>query len=175
MEALRIEDRTFTGCTARLRRRGWFGSVRNDIKWRCQAVVIGLAREIKGAVPGVGGEQDQLARDIAEVIPVSSEFISETMQGVVRARAITGVASVFGLLWASTAAFGAMRKGINAAWGVKKTRPFIKERLIDFGLTVGAGLLMVGLLYVTPTIGFFSEITGVIAPEAEFTRTFWNL
>lgn len=130
---------------------------------------------VSGFVLGPTAEREQLAIDIAEVMPVSAQFISETMQGVVGARTITGIASGFGILWTSTAAFGAMRKGVNAAWGVKQTRPFIRERLIDFALTFAAGILLVALLLITPTIGFFSEITGVFWPEAEFAKTFWSI
>jgi len=130
---------------------------------------------VAGFVLGPTAEREYLARSISEVIPVSAGFISSTMQGVVRARAITGIASVIGLLWTSTAAFGAMRKGINAAWGSKKTRPFLKERLIDFSLTVSAGLFIIFLLFVTPAVGFFREITRVVWEDAVFARVFWNL
>ena len=131
---------------------------------------------VAGFLLGPRAEETELARDIAEVIPVSTEFIGETVQGVVRARAITGVASVFGLLWAATAAFGAIRKGINAAWGIRKTRPFLRERLMDFGLVLGAGLLIMAALFVTPIFAFFKEITDAIAPEADIASDFfWSL
>ena len=131
---------------------------------------------IAGFVLGPTAERDQLAMEMAAVIPVSAEFISDTMQGVVRTRAITGIASVLGLLWASTSAFGAMRKGINAAWGIRKHRPFLKERLIDFSLTVGAGMLMLGIIFVAPTIGFFSEITSYFTQGSiDITTTLWDL
>ena len=130
---------------------------------------------IAGFVLGPNAEETKLASDIAEVIPVSTEFIGETVRGVVRARAITGVASVFGLLWAATAAFGAMRKGINAAWGIRKTRPFFRERLMDFSLVLGAALLIFILLFVVPIIGYFREITEYIAPEADIASEFvWS-
>ena len=86
-------------------------------------------------------EQLKLAQNVVTVLPVSREYVSETMQGVVRARAISGIAGIFGLLWAATAVFSAIRKGINTAWGIKKTRPFFKERLIDFALVLGAGVV----------------------------------
>lgn len=131
---------------------------------------------IAGFVLGPTAERDQLAVEMAAVIPISAEYISDTMQGVVQTRAITGIASVLGLLWASTSAFGAMRKGINAAWGIKKTRPFLKERLIDFSLTVSAGLVMLGIIFIAPTIGFFSEITSYFTQGgAGVTTTVWNL
>lgn len=125
-----------------------------------------------GFLIGSDAEQSDLARRIAEVIPVSTEFISETVHGVASAKAITGVASVLGLLWASSAAFGAIRKGINNAWGIRKTRPFLEERLIDFGLVIGAGLLMVSLLFITPILSFFQEAAGYLAPDVNIDILF---
>ena len=127
-------------------------------------------------VVGSGEEQAKLAGDIAEVVPVSTEFISDTVEGVASARAITGAASVLGLLWASTAAFGAIRKGINAAWGVRRTRPFLKERLLDLALVLGAGLLMMAVLFLTPIFAFAREITEAVAPESQLASDFfWSL
>ena len=131
---------------------------------------------VAGFVVGTSPRQAELARDMAEVIPISGDFISQTVEGVVAARAITGVVSVLGLLWAATAAFGAIRKGINAAWGISKTRPFLRERLMDFGLVLGAGLLMMAVLFITPIFAFAREITEVVAPEGEPTSDrFWSL
>ena len=113
-------------------------------------------------------EQAELAEQIAEVIPVSTEFVSETMRGVASARAITGIASVFGLMWAASAAFGAIRKGINNAWGVTRARPFLRERLIDLGLVAGAGVTMLLLLFITPMIGTLQQIVEVVFPNVEF-------
>ena len=131
---------------------------------------------VAGYVQRSDAAQTQLALKIAEVVPMSTEYIGQTVAGVVSARAFTGIASVFGLLWASSAAFGAIRKGINAAWGIKRTRPFLKERLIDFALVIGAGVLMMGVLFVTPIFAFLRVITDAIAPEADVASDrFWGL
>ena len=131
---------------------------------------------VLGYILGPQAEQEKLAQDIAEVLPVSSEYVSQTMQGVVSARAITGIASIFGLLWAATAAFGAMRKGINAAWGIRKTRPFLKERLIDFALVLGAGVVTLAVLFSASALGVLREVTDLLAPESEyFTAYVWDL
>ena len=113
-------------------------------------------------------EREVMAEQMAEVFPVSSEFIGQTMRGVVSARTITGVASVFMLIWASSAAFGAIRKGINAAWGVTRTRPFIRERMIDLGLASGAGILMVFLLFVTPMVGTVQLLVKTAFPNITY-------
>jgi membrane protein len=117
-------------------------------------------------------EQIQLAKDIAEVIPVSTDAIRGTIEGVVSARAITGIASVLGLLWASTAAFGAVRKGINAAWGITRTRPFLRERMMDFSLVLGAGVLMMFILLYEPIFTFFTEAMDYIRPEGDVAGDF---
>ena len=131
---------------------------------------------VAGFVLGPHADKTQLARDISEVIPVSADYIGRTVEGIVSARAITGVASIIGLLWASTAAFGAMRKGINAAWGIRKTRPFLKERAMDFTLVIGAGLVILSLLFGTPILESIRELSAVIAPEADAPVDYlWSL
>jgi membrane protein len=126
-------------------------------------------------VVGPGAAQTQLAKDIAEIVPVTPEFIGETMEGVLTSRAITGAASFVGLLWAATAAFGALRKGINAAWGIKKTRPYLKERLMDFGLVLGASVLLIVLLFITPIMGLFGNLIEQREPEAGILRMLWDI
>ncbi len=117
---------------------------------------------------GPNVDQVELAEQVAEVIPVSSGFIAQTVRGVASARVITGIASVLFLMWASSAAFGAIRKGINIAWGIQKTRPFIKERLIDMALVTGAGILMVMLLFVTPTASSIHKWLALVFPDISF-------
>ena len=56
---------------------------------------------IWGFFSGQEVERAALAAQMAEVIPVSSEFIGQTMSGVVSARAITGIVSVAAMVWAS--------------------------------------------------------------------------
>ncbi len=115
--------------------------------------------------------EHRLAHDIAAVLPVSQEFIGDTLQGVARARAITGIISVIGLLAASTAVFGAIRKGINAAWGITRARPFIEERLIDLALVLFSGLVVIFVLFVAPFLSaYISDIAIYLAPDAWYAH-----
>jgi len=123
-----------------------------------------------------GAERSDLAKEIADVLPVSSELVGTTMEGIVSARAITGIASFLGLVWASSAAFSAVRKGINAAWGVTVPRNFLRERLIDIGLVFGAGLLVLIILFTAPIIGVVREVVELYAPEGELPGDLmWNI
>ncbi len=123
---------------------------------------------IWGFFLGPDADQVELAEQVAEVIPISSGFVAQTVSGVASAKVITGIVSALGLMWASSAAFGAIRKGINIAWGIQKTRPFIKERLIDMALAAAAGILMVMLLFVAPTASSIHKGLVIVFPDISF-------
>ncbi len=126
--------------------------------------------------PASAEEQQELALRTADIIPVSSDFIGETVASVVESRVVTGIVGIFGLLWGATVVFGAIRKGINAAWGITRPRPFLKERLIDFALVIGAGILLFIVLLSSPTLSFVRGASGLLAPESEyFNHIIWNL
>jgi membrane protein len=136
--------------------------------------IITILSYILGSDTGDG--QIGLAKSIATVLPVSGDYVSQTIEGVVRARAISGVFGVLGLLWASMAVFGAIRKGINAAWGIRRTRPFFRERLIDFALVIGAGVLLLAVLFSGPALKILREVTLLLAPESQLFNNFiWDL
>ena len=104
---------------------------------------------------------DEFIERIGESLPVSQEFTTETLEGVTDNWPYTGVISVVGLTWASLAVFSATRKGLNAAWGVTKPRPFFRERLIDFSLMLGTWLVFVISVSLTPVIEFSRNTTYV--------------
>jgi len=116
---------------------------------------------------GENVDELNLAKGIAGVVPVSTGFLVQTVEGVAGSRAVTGSLGLIGLIWASTSAFTAIRKGINTAWGVQKPRAFLSERLLDFGLAIGGGLVLMVLLYVSPVISLISEL------NPEFFSAIW--
>ena len=102
---------------------------------------------------------EQLTRVIGTFIPVSQDIVAQTVSRGARNLAVGPVAFI-GLIWASTAVFATLRKGINATWGIWLPRPFLKERIMDLSLTAGAGLLFMLLLYSTSVIRGFDEQVG---------------
>lgn len=134
---------------------------------------LGLAViSVTGFIIGPDNDRTALAIQMAEVLPVSSELIGSTMEGIVNARTITGIASFLGLIWASSAAFGAIRKGINTAWGETRPRPFLRERLIDIGLVFGAGLLVLIILFTAPVIAIVTDLFEYFDPDGDLQIDF---
>jgi membrane protein len=108
-----------------------------------------------GLIAGTGNVQDEaLVRVVGVFIPVSQSEIIDTITGVALSwdwRA-AGPLAFAGLVWASTAVFATVRKGINATWGIFTPRPFLRERVMDLTLTAAAGLLFMSLLYATTLV-----------------------
>ncbi len=95
--------------------------------------------------------QEQLTRIIGTFIPVSQDVVSRSIESASGSRQTIGPLALIGLIWASTAVFATLRKGINTAWNVWTPRPFLKERVMDLTLTAIAGLGFMGLV-ITMTV-----------------------
>lgn len=108
--------------------------------------------------------EEQMTHVIGTFIPVSQGVIARTIQSVADRwdwRA-AGPLALTGLVWASTAVFATLRKGINATWGIWTPRPFLKERFMDLSLTAGAGILFMAMLFSISMFRSFSESDGVL-------------
>ena len=79
---------------------------------------------------------------IGNLLPVSQEFVLSTIQGIVRARGATGAVAFVGLIVGGMSVFNALRRALNAAWGVRQPRPFVHARLYDFAMMLATGLLL---------------------------------
>ncbi|MEE9324726.1 MAG: YihY/virulence factor BrkB family protein [Dehalococcoidia bacterium] len=113
---------------------------------------------------------------IGDAVPVSQEFIADTISGVVKAWPYTGAVATLGLLWGAMSVFSAIRKGINAAWSIKRPRSFLRERLIDFTLMVGIGLLFILSISSTALLKVARELSLAIGGPTLFnTDLFMSL
>ena len=118
---------------------------------------------------------DELAQRAADQAPVSSKIVKDVLTSVVGGRNIAGLAGIVGLLWAGTAVFGSIRKGINATWGITTPRPFLQERLIDISLMLGAAILMLVSIFSTAVLAYIIEIMEFITRETHVNGDLlWN-
>ena|GEM_PF-1000992 len=93
-----------------------------------------------------------------ELLPVSQDYVADTLKLIVKTRAVTGFIGLAGLFWPSMAVFGIIRKTVNFMWGGTKPRPFLQERLIDITLTVVGGILVVAPIGFTVLYGFLGDL-----------------
>ncbi len=102
-----------------------------------------------GFVAGEGSElQRNLLSYFATVLPASAfDLVNTTLEGVINGA--SGGKLGFGILatlWAASNGLGAITEALNAAYGVKETRSFVKRRLIALGLTIALAVLIITAL-----------------------------
>jgi membrane protein len=118
---------------------------------------------------------EDLAQRAAEQAPVSKKTVSDVLTGTLKNRSLAGFAGIIGLLWAGTAVFGAIRKGVNATWGITRPRPFLQERVIDISLMLGAAILMLVSIFSTAALAYVREILEFITRETHVNGDFlWD-
>lgn len=140
--------------------------------------LILLATSILGFILGTNdtSELANFSVNLAEFLPVSKDFISDTIYGISIDRPLSGTFGVVALAWASTSVFATIRKGINITWGINKTRNIIQEKLIDFMLVVIVSILLIFGLLSGTILSIAIELIRYFLPDSEiFTQLFWNI
>jgi len=102
-----------------------------------------------GMVLGSGtGTRHALFNYLAHVVPGNAfQLIDATMWEV--SAASNGSKLSFGILaalWAASNGMGAITQTLNAAYDLKETRPWWKQRLVAVGLTIALSVLIIGAL-----------------------------
>lgn len=102
-----------------------------------------------GLMLGSGeGLRASLFNYLSQVMPGSAfQLVNSTMTEITRA-SNAGKLS-FGLLaalWAASNGMGAITQALNAAYNVKESRPWWKQRLVAIALTIGLSILVIAAL-----------------------------
>ena len=117
----------------------------------------------------------RLIEAIGNLIPVSNDFLTDTIQDVTSTRGATGLVATIGLLWGGSSVFNAIRKSLNTAWGIRIPRPFFVERAMELAMIVGAGLLLLLSLGVTTAMTVVRRYSLVFGGSSLFNGdAFWN-
>ena len=113
---------------------------------------------------------------IGDFIPVSSSYITTSIEGVVRTRGATGAIATIGLLWGGSSVFNAVRKSLNAAWGIRVPRPFLVERALELGMMAGLGLLLLLSFGITTLMSIMRQSSLEAMGSGFFSGdTFWHV
>ena len=85
--------------------------------------------------------QNRLIDFTADYLPGSKELIETNVDAVLRLRGAVGAFAVVGLLWSSSAIFGAVTRAVNRAWDVHKDRPLYVSKPRQMAMALGVGAL----------------------------------
>ncbi len=119
------------------------------------------------------GLEAQAIESLSGLVPVSGELIGSTIRGVVAARGLTVSLASVGLLWVGMAVFAAVRTSLNTAWGIREPRPFFRARLVELGIMLVAGLLI--LLFMSLVVALQAARSLSLSVFGGTSDLFWNL
>lgn len=118
------------------------------------------AVSILGLLFGEHGVQEKVITAVSTFLPpVKEDFIKGAIEQVSRNWAATSGIAIGGLLWGGSAVFSALRKALNAAWGVKTPRPFHIERLMELGMMMGVALLLSISFGLTTAVSIIEDLS----------------
>ncbi|MCL0035891.1 YihY/virulence factor BrkB family protein [Dehalococcoidia bacterium] len=130
---------------------------------------------VLGFISGSPESEARVIEAIGNSLPVSSELITSSIQGVIRSRGTTGAIATIGLLWGGSAVFNVIRKSLNIAWGIKKPRPFFVERAMELAMTLGVGLLLLTSIGITAALSVVRRFNAaVLGIEFLNGAVFWQ-
>lgn len=113
--------------------------------------------------------------EISNFLPVASNTVASTIEGVRDSWEATGIIAVVGLLWGGSAIFNATRKAINAAWGIREPRPFFTERFLELSMMIGLWVMFLLSLGVTASLSVMRKYS-LDSVDVAFIKEdfFWN-
>jgi membrane protein len=112
-----------------------------------------LAIAILGSLTADEGDRTAVLRFVLQYFPRQFAFITAQLDAF-RASTLTfGIAGGVALVWSSLGFFGAVSTAVNYAWGVEKTRSFLKHKLFSFVMFLVAGLVLVVALLLVSAAG----------------------
>lgn len=87
-------------------------------------------------------------------------LVADTLSAVARTRGTVGLVAFLGLLWAATAAAGALRHALNRVYRVAEPRAFWRRKLVELGLVAMGGIFL-SLSFLTSAA---VQTAGAVAP-----------
>jgi len=102
--------------------------------------------------------QEHIFRAFQYLIPISQDFVTNTVNSVISARGAIGIISIILLLLGCMGFFNAIRRSLNTVWGIHKFKSIIRSQLTNFVMILGAMLL----LFIIYCVTVFLNIAAII-------------
>ncbi len=120
-------------------------------------LILGLVA-LSGVFLEQGIVRDRIIEAVSQYAPGSTDLIRRNIEDVVTSRGSAGAVSVAGLLWAATAIFSAIRRGMNQAFEVEQERPLLRQKALELSMVLGVGVLFLGSVVVTAAVGLLRSV-----------------
>jgi membrane protein len=86
--------------------------------------------------------QNQIARGIEYILPLSRDLITSIVKNVGAAQDAIGALALIGLVWGSISVFNSVRVSLHATYGIRNPSSVLKAQLVNVGMMFGVGILI---------------------------------
>jgi membrane protein len=101
--------------------------------------------------------ENQVIAAMGTLIPVARNLITNTLEGVIKAREATGIISILLLIWSALAFFDALRNSLNRAWDMPSSQTYVKGKLINVSMLALAVCSLIVFTWLTTTLHYMHE------------------
>jgi membrane protein len=114
--------------------------------------------------------ENKVINAMANLLPVAKGMITNTLHGVVSARAATGALAILGFVWSASAFFGSLRSSLNSAWGIKDSSSFLKGKLIAIIMTLCSFIFVIIYIWLSTGVRLV-HIADLHSEEFQFVNS----
>jgi len=111
---------------------------------------------------------DRVVDWLVGVVPLPLD-ISTSVEGAIQQAgtpaSVAGAIALAGFVWAASGMMGALRLAFRAVWGSVPNRPYLRGKLLDGALVLGAGLLILAAFGLTIVVQVATATSTKIAGE----------
>ena len=112
--------------------------------------------------------QGRVAQWLTEALPLP-EGVQEGVENVIAdagpAASIAGVVALLGLLWGATGMMTSIRSAFKAIWADPEGDPYLRGKLLDLALVLGAGVVAVSAFGLTVIAQFVASASTELVAE----------
>jgi membrane protein len=112
--------------------------------------------------------QERVAGWLVGELPLPGDVEQSVEDAVARSgppASVAGVIALLGLLWAASGMMASIRSAFRAVWGSDAERPYLRGKLLDLGLVLGAGVLVVSAFGLTVAVQIVTNTSTRVATE----------
>ncbi len=101
--------------------------------------------------------QNQIALGIEYMLPMSQDLLESIVQNVGAAQDAIGALALVGLVWGSISVFNSVRVSLNAIYGNRNPSSVLRAQLINMGMMLGVGILILFSVLGSTFLGNISQ------------------
>ena len=105
---------------------------------------------------------------LVDVAPMEGD-VSTSVEGAIdeagTPASVAGAVALVGFIWAASGMMAAVRSAFRAVWGGEFDRPYLRGKLLDGALVLGAGLMILSAFGLTIVVQVATETSTELADE----------